>query len=129
MKTTMPMKEVQIFVDGAQVETVAIKNPCHMWRQLQGWMKHYGNGVRIIALKEDGTPYKDFTVKVLASGKTYMMNSIKETNRTAEARARKAAAEAKAKAEAKKAKRREYDKKRREAKKAAKAAAEQNTEA
>jgi len=129
MKTTMPMKEVQIFVDGELKETVAIKNPCQMWRQLQGWRIKYGNGVRVVAVKADDTVYKDFTVKVLANGKTYMMNSIKETNRTAEARARKAAAEAKAKAEAKKAKRRAYEKARREKKKAEKAAAVVNTEA
>ena len=123
MKTTIPMKEVQITVDGELKETVAIKNPCQMWRQLQGWRIKYGNGVRVVAVKADGTIYKDFTVKVLANGRTYMMNSIKETNRTAEAKARKVAAEAKAKAEAKAAKRRAYSKAYRARKKAEKAAA------
>ena len=128
MKTTIQMKNVEIYVDGELKETVEIKNPCQMWRQLQGWRIKYGNGVRVVANRADGTKYKDFTVKVLKSGKTYMMNSIKETNRTVEARARKAAAEAKAKAEARKAKRREYDKARRARLKAEKAAKENTAE-
>jgi len=123
MKTVTTLKNAQIFVDGELQETVEIKNPCQMWRSLKGWQDKYGQGVRVLVVDAQDKPYKDFSVKLLKNGKTYMVNAVKSTNRVAAAKARKAAAEAK------KAKKRAYEKARRERIKAAKAQAAQVTEA
>jgi len=121
MQTVTALKNAQIFVNGELQETVEIKNPCQMWKNLKGWGEKYGQGVRIIVNTVDDTPYKDFTAKVLKNGKTCMVNAIKETNRVQVAKARKAEAERQAKLEAKRAKKRAYDKARRERLKAQKA--------
>jgi ABC-type enterochelin transport system ATPase subunit len=126
MKTVNQLKSAEIILDNETVETVEIKNPCQMWKSLKSWQDKYGQGVRVIVRDINGSPYKDFTVKVLKNGKTYMVNAVTSTNRVAAAKAKKAAAEALAKAEEKKARKRAYDKARRERIKAAKA---QTTEA
>jgi hypothetical protein len=129
MKTVNALKNAEIFVNDELQETVTIKNPCQMWKSLKGWQDKYGQAVRIKVTAADGSLYKDFSVKVLKNGKTYMVNAVTSTNRVAAAKAKKAAAEALAKAEAKKAKKRAYDKARRERIKAAKAQAAEITEA
>jgi hypothetical protein len=121
MKTVTELKSAEIILDNETVETIAIKNPCQMWKGLRGWAEKYGKNVRIVVTTADGKAYKDFTVKTLRNGKYFLVNAVKSTNRVAAAKARKAAAEALAKAEAKKAKKRAYDKARRERIKAAKA--------
>ena len=113
MKTVTALKSAEIFVNGESQEVIEVKNPCQMWKNLKGWQEKYGTGVRIIVTDAEDKPYKDFTVKVLKNGKTYMVNAVKETNRVQAARARKAAAEAAAKLEAKRARKREYERARR----------------
>jgi len=119
MKTITNLKHAQIFVENELKETVEVKNPCQMWKNLHAWHAKYGNGVRILVLDTEDKPYKDFTAKVLKNGKVNLVNAVKETNRVQVAKARKAEAERQAKLEAKRAKRREYDRARRAAKKAA----------
>lgn len=84
MKTVNALKNAQIFVDGKLVETIELKNPCQMWKNLRGWAEKYGHGVRILVIDENDKPYKDFTAKELKNGKYYMVNAVKETNRWAQ---------------------------------------------
>ena len=123
MKTVTALKNAQVIINGETVETIEIKNPCQMWKGLKGWFEKHGAAARILVTDTEDKPYKDFTLKSLKNGKTFMVNSIKETNRVQVAKARKAAAEKAAKIEAKKAKKRAYDKARRERLKAQKAQA------
>ena len=129
MKTVTALKNAEIIIDGKTVETIEIKNPCQMWKNLRTWTDKYGHGVRILVTDTEDKPYKDFTVKELKNGKYFLVNAVKETNRVQVAKARKAAAEKAAKIEAKKAKKRAYDKARRERLKAQKTAAAVTTEA
>lgn len=88
MKTVNALKNAQIFVDGKLVETIELKNPCQMWKNLRGWAEKYGHGVRILVVDANDKPYKDFTAKELKNGKYYMVNSVKETNRWAQMKAK-----------------------------------------
>jgi len=117
-KTITALKNAQIFVNDQLQETIEIKNPCQMWKNLHAWQAKYGNDVRILVVDTEDKPYKDFTVKILKNGKVNLVNAVKETNRVQVMKARKAEAERLAKLEAKRAKRREYDRARRAAKKA-----------
>jgi len=92
MKTVTALKNAQIFVDGQLQETVEIKNPCQMWKNLHAWHAKYGNGVRILVVDTEDKPYKDFTAKVLKNGKVNLVNAIKETNRVAAAKGTRPAA-------------------------------------
>ena len=121
MKTTEALKEMNIFKNGEIDYTVKITCPCQMWRQLDLIFDSYGDDARVQVLREDGTTFKDFTVKRDKNGKRIKVNSIKETNRGF-IKKQKAEAAAKA-AEEKKAKRRAADRARRAKKKAEAAAA------
>ena len=134
IKTVDHLSSMNITINGEAIETIAINNPCQMWRSLDSLFAKYGNEARIQVLREDGTLFKDWTRKQLKDGTWIKTNSIKETNRgyqlrlkkeaaAAEEAARKAAAEMAA-AE-KKAKKAAANKAYRERKKAEKAAAAQ----
>ena len=134
IKTVDHLSSMNITINGEAVESIAINNPCQMWRQLDALFAKHGNEARIQVTREDGTLFKDWTRKQLKDGTWIKVNSIKETNRGFQMRVKREAAEAAAKAAAeaeeqkkaeRKAKKAAADKARRERKKAEKAAAAQ----
>ena len=123
MKTNEILKDMVTEVSGKAVDTVKIENPCQMWKAVDGKFAEFGNEATVIVHRADGTEFKRFTMKQTKSGKYFKINAIKETNRGMVNKAKAAAKAAAEKREAKLAKRREYDRKRRAAKKAAAAKA------
>jgi len=119
MKTNEILKDMVTVVGGEVKDTIKIENPCQMWRNVDAKFAEFGNDANVIVHREDGTEFKNFTMKATKAGKYIKVNSIKETNRGMMAKAKAAAKAAAEKREAKLAKRREYDRKRRAAKKAA----------
>lgn len=81
MKTTNVLKKAEVIVNGVVVEEAEVKNPCQMWKQLNGWFEKHGDAAEVKVYRENDTLYKDFTIKTLKNGKKTKVNAIKETNR------------------------------------------------
>ena len=116
MKVNEKLVKIDVVLNENTVKTVKIDNPCQMWKNLDGLFEEFGHDATVLVLRADGTEYKHFTHKQLKNGKYIKINAIKETNRAQVA-----------KRKAKLAKRREYDRKRRAAKKLQKQQTEANT--
>jgi hypothetical protein len=123
MKTVETLKEMITTVDGKVRDTIQISNPCQMWKNVDAKFEEFGNGATVTVNRVDGTAFKIFTMKQTKSGKYIKINAVKETNRGMMNKAKAAAKAAAEKLEAKRAKRREYDRKRRAAKRLQKAEA------
>ena len=104
-KTNEILQDMVTIINGETKDMMKIENPCQMWKNVDAKFTEFGKEAQVIVHRADGTEYKNFTLKLMKNGKYIKINAIKETNRAQVA-----------KRKAKLAKRREYDRKRRAAK-------------
>lgn len=124
MKTNINLKSLDVIVnDGEMVETIAVKNPSQMWKEVKKAIANYGHDVKIQVFDVNDNMYMNISVRELKNGKFYMVNSVVETRRSQIVAAKMKAAKKieEERIAAKKAKKAEYDRQRRARLKAAKA--------
>ena len=81
MKTVNALSKAEVILNGEVVEVIEIKNPCQMWRQLDGWFEKHGNAAEIKVYNADDTLYKDLTIVTQSNGRNIKVNAVKTTNR------------------------------------------------
>jgi len=95
-KTVDHLASIVITINGEETETIAIENPCQMWKRLDSLFDKYGHDARIQVTRTDGTLYKDWTHRQLKDGSWIKVNAVKTTNRGYLMRLKREAAEEKA---------------------------------